>query len=710
VGKNQVYAANGSSIFYFDREDNSLNSVSKYTGLNDVRVSATGYNASQDVFILGYETGNIDIIKGNKITNANDIVRNNITGSKRINHIMSHNEYMYLSGEYGVVLYNLSKNEVKESYLTLAPNSTVNPVYASSLTSDKDSIFLATSKGVMAASTNQSVNLLAFTSWYTFQASDSIDNANVVSVCAHGGVMYAAVLYQGIYYYNGSKWRKTSIPMTGGGIIRSLTKSGNGILACVDSTVYKITSPSSWKVLYHKDEVIPAEAGYDSENTLWITSLAAGLVRVKDGSTYSVYPNGPLTNKVFRFGYYNNNLVELSGGYNSLAQKTYYGDWFSTFENNSTWTTARFDYYYSIPASFQDFICATYNSRNSVLYNSRYGNGLIGINPDKTVKIYDNGNSPLPASGAGVLVGETAVDKDGNLWVPNNASSYLYKLSSQGDWTSYPVTSYGIGVTIDDYDNKWIKLGGPSATGLVIYNEKTGSVRAITNAPGQGHLPDKKVNCITKDKKGNIIVGTDQGIAVCYDPYSTLHNGVDLVMPIFEGFPLLYERNVLSIEVDGGNRKWVGTNDGLWLFDEDLSKVLLYFDTENSPLLSDFIMDIKIQELSGEVFFATQEGIASFRGTATEGAEKYSDVKVFPNPVKPGYRGLVAISGLVTDAVVKITDVNGNLVYETKAEGGTAIWNVKDYNGTRAATGVYLIFCATAEGTEKFVSKISVIE
>jgi len=162
--------------------------------------------------------------------------------------------------------------------------------------------------------------------------------------------------------------------------------------------------------------------------------------------------------------------------------------------------------------------------------------------------------------------------------------------------------------------------------------------------------------------------------------------------------------------VDGGNRKWVGTNDGIWLMNEDLTQVLLYFDTDNSPLLSDYVLDIQINPISGEVFFATPEGIMSYRGTATVGDDNFSNVKVFPNPVKPDFSGLVGISGLASDVSVKITDVAGNLVYETTAKGGTAVWNVRDYNGRRAATGVYLIFCASTDGTSKFVSKIAVVE
>ncbi len=716
VGQNKVYAANGSSIFHFDKEDNSLNVNSKYTGLNDVTVSKIGYNSSQDTYIVGYETGNIDLIKGNVITNANDIFRSPGTGSKKINHIFSNKEFVYISGDYGVVLYNIKKKEVKESYLTLAPNSASNAVYATAL--NNDSIYLATSKGVMKAKISPGVNLLAFSSWYTFQAADSIDTLNVVSVCAHAGIIYAAVLNKGIYYYNGSKWKKTPVPMTGGGAIYSLTASSKGILACVDSAVFKITSPMIFTSLFYQNKITPTEAQYDSENTLWISTLVGGLIQYKNSKTNYLYPNGPLTNKAFRFGYYNNNIVALPGGYNSIAQKVYFQNWWCTFENSTSWTIGEY-LYPSIPATFTDFVCATYNPVNSTLYLSSYGDGLIAIGPDQSVKKYNDLNSPLKLSNANILVGETAVDGDGNLWITNrvfnNGDSNFHKLSAQGVWTSYAIpgvlSKNAISVTIDDNNNKWIRAAAPSTEiGIVIYNEKTGTTRTLSNSSGQGNLPDINVNCITKDKKGTMFVGTNQGIAVGYDPYGIFNSGTDLVTPIFEGFPILYERSVLCITVDGGNRKWVGTNDGLWLFDADLTHVLEYFDTGNSPLLSSYIMDIKINELTGEVFFATEEGIVSYRGTATEGDDKYSNVKVFPNPVKPDFRGLVGISGLATDAAIKITDVSGNLVYETTAQGGTAVWNVKDYNGKRAATGVYLIFCATAEGTHKFVSKIAVVE
>lgn len=374
VGQDKVYTANGSSIFNLDKEDNSVEVNSKYTGLNDVLVSKVGYNDSQDMYIIGYQSGNIDLIKGNVITNASDIIRSVSAGSKKINHILSRNQFAYISGDYGVVLYDLSKKEVKESYLTLTSDFSANPVYASTL--NNDSIYLATSKGIMRAKVSPGVNLMDFGSWSTFQKADSIDTLNVVSVCAHGGIVYAAVMNKGIYYYNGSKWRQTTVPMTGGGNIRSLTASGNAILACVDSAVFKITSGSSWTGVYYQNNISPVEAYYDSDNTLWVATSGGGLTQYKNNSYNNIYPNGPLTNIAFRFGYYNNNLVALTGGYNFIAQKVYFENWWCTFENNTSWKVGQFEHP-SIPATFSDFVSATYNPANATLYLSSYGDGLI---------------------------------------------------------------------------------------------------------------------------------------------------------------------------------------------------------------------------------------------------------------------------------------------------------------------------------------------
>jgi hypothetical protein len=173
---------------------------------------------------------------------------------------------------------------------------------------------------------------------------------------------------------------------------------------------------------------------------------------------------------------------------------------------------------------------------------------------------------------------------------------------------------------------------------------------------------------------------------------------------------LLQDEKITAIEVDGGNRKWIGTERGVWLFNPTGESMVYNFTSENSPLLSNKIVDIEIDKITGEVFFATDKGIVSFRSDATNGNPTFDAVKIFPNPVTPDFSGNVGISGLTTDAIVKITDVSGKLVFETRAEGGTAVWGVRDYSGNRVSTGVYLVFASTADGSSRVVGKLAVIK
>ncbi|HEY9008497.1 MAG TPA: T9SS type A sorting domain-containing protein, partial [Ohtaekwangia sp.] len=206
------------------------------------------------------------------------------------------------------------------------------------------------------------------------------------------------------------------------------------------------------------------------------------------------------------------------------------------------------------------------------------------------------------------------------------------------------------------------------------------------------------------DRDGLVWVGTDIGVAYFFDPSS------DAVKPIYDSRFLLRDDKVTAIAIDGGNRKWMGTERGVWLFNATGEALVYNFTTDNSPLLSNVIKDIEIDEQTGEVFFATDKGIVSFRSDATASTGSFETVKIFPNPVTSTFSGSVGIKGLATDAVVKITDISGKLIWQTQANGGTATWNVQDYNGRRAATGIYLVFAATADGAESVVGKIAVVE
>jgi hypothetical protein len=269
---------------------------------------------------------------------------------------------------------------------------------------------------------------------------------------------------------------------------------------------------------------------------------------------------------------------------------------------------------------------------------------------------------------------------------------------------------------VDDENQKWIV--SPKGNGLICFNDNnsidnTGDDKwkLYRSGSGNGNLPSNNVLSLAKDKNGFIWIGTDDGIGIVQCPQNVFSSlGCDAILPVVQqgGFNqyLFKGEEVRSIAIDGADRKWVATKNGAWLVSNEGDEVIYRFTEENSSLLSNDVKRISIDGKTGEVFFATANGICSFRSTATEGGKKNENVLVFPNPVPPGYAGTIAIRGLVNNAIVKITEMDGRLVFQTRALGGQAIWDGKDYTGRRISSGVYLVLVSDDERKENLATKI----
>jgi len=246
--------------------------------------------------------------------------------------------------------------------------------------------------------------------------------------------------------------------------------------------------------------------------------------------------------------------------------------------------------------------------------------------------------------------------------------------------------------------------------GILVFDEKESQRRLLTHAEGNGNLRGTRPHSLLKDLEGSIWVGTNDGITEFFDPFSIFNGQDGNFVRDLDGNVIIRDETTTALAVDGGNRKWIGTlSSGVWLYDDN-GELLANFTTENSPLLSNEVLDIAIQPVTGEVFFATSQGIVSYRGTATTGAPTHSNVTVFPNPIRPEFGGLVSITGLVREADVRITDISGRLVWQGESEGGTATWNTLDFDGQRVKTGIYLIFSTTEDGEDSIVAKVAVVE
>ncbi|HNR86139.1 MAG TPA: two-component regulator propeller domain-containing protein, partial [Taishania sp.] len=232
-----------------------------------------------------------------------------------------------------------------------------------------------------------------------------------------------------------------------------------------------------------------------------------------------------------------------------------------------------------------------------------------------------------------------------------------------------------------------------------------------------GKLPSNVVTAIAMDFDNRLWIGTDSGFGILYSPenaftagagnYNVQRPKIDVNGEVDYILGSLY---ITDIEVDGGNRKWIATvNSGMILLSADGLTVIKHFTTENSPLISNSIMDLEIDQNTGEIFIVTDRGLMSYRGDASYENEKYDDVKIFPNPARPDFDGLITIQGIRYDSDIKVTDVAGNVVYKTTSNGGTATWNGKNFNGEKVASGVYMFWTASNIHKGRYVGKVVVV-
>jgi hypothetical protein len=365
----------------------------------------------------------------------------------------------------------------------------------------------------------------------------------------------------------------------------------------------------------------------------------------------------------------------------------------------------------------------------SHVYAASWGSGVLEFR-GKEVTQYDETNSSLQNLIPGkpyTRVGGVALDPAGNLWMTNTGvAEPISVLKPDGSWKSFRVdnliSEYGAlgDILVSGAGNKWVIV--PRGNGLfamddnmTIDDTSDDIYEKVSVVDKYGKIITNDVYSFAEDHDGNLWLGTNQGVLVMYSPYRLFSDGdiyaQEILIPRKDGSgyadPLLGTQVVTSIEVDGANRKWLGTRGGgAYLVSEDGLEELEHFTQNNSPLLSDVIMDIEVDGKSGEVFFGTDKGIISYKGDALQGATAYNNVVVYPNPVRETYDGPVAIKGLLENTTVKIADMGGNLVFETTSFGGQAIWDGTNFHGERVATGVYMIYLSSADGSLSHVTKL----
>lgn len=719
----KVYYAASETVVIYDKEEGSVQRLDKVSGLSEVGIRLVKYYPERDILLVAYENGNLDLITEKGIVNIADLKRYTLIAEKIVHHIQFSGDIAYLSCSFGLVELDVERLEIKNTYFT--NDFDVNASYIIN-----DTIFMATDEGIFQGNPSPLLNLNDFSNWQLHAANKNLPNAYYSNVMEYFDGKLFADINDTIMTYTAGKWQHFASFNAGNdtnfpyfyneqNYNRHLETASNGERMIL-TTNFIIAAIEKDGFYYPIGGGNPQQAIRDTE-TWYYASSQQGAMKMERFEFTSIQINAPAAKDMSHVTARNGQVWITSGGVNTAWQSLSNGQGLYSFVDGN------WDFHNNNKnsgfAGVNDFIPVAIHPTTGVIYAGSYNKGLIEYD-GTTVTKYGKYNSVLqspPLDTFTVRITGLAFDNEENLWISNYESPRpIAVYRNDGTWESFAIPeNYAqlADMIVDKNGYKWALVVRGSG-GVVVFNENaagsaSNTYRILTT--GNSELPSNDVHSLTMDRDGNVWIGTAEGTVVfeCTSQLFTADGCSGRRVVVTEddyGDHLFAKLIVTAIAVDGANRKWFGTNSGIFVQSPNAETTLLRFTTENSPLPSDEIIDIAINDETGEVFIATEQGLVSYRSDATKGGNTHADnVYAFPNPVRPEYEGKIAIRGLVEDANVKITDISGRLIYETTALGGQAIWDGRDYNGRKAATGVYLVFSTNQDGTQTLATKVAFI-
>lgn len=721
--RTKVFCATPNGIIIYNREDDSVEKLSRANGLSDIGISCIELHEPTQTLVIAYTNGNIDFLNDSRIINFPDIKRaTSIQGNKSIYKIRIDGNLAYFCCNFGVVVIDLIRREVRSTILPLLTN----PETFDIATTD-DSLYVATGEGVLRAF-KKDPTLPYYVAWNKITG---LTDRKCTHVSVFEGSVYAAETNPAsgreflIKVENG---QKTTIDL--GKDITEIKVWGERLLVSSDSglTTFKPKNQGggtegvySFGAGWNQISLRSAIRDWADKDKYWLADKNHGLVLSFGFYDFrEIIPVGPYSSNVFAINGNKSSVWIAPGAYDGSYSPFYKIDGIFKYREGK-WD--RFELKY--PEFIRDIVALAIDPLDPEhVFGCSWGNGIAELRNGTVVNQFTEANSSLQGY-IGIpndlRISGAAIDKQGNLWAANaGVTKPVSVRNPSGAWKalgfSSDINNNQTGpLMIDSTGQKWVII--PEKGILLFKTDEQNNVTAfkrLSELPGQGGLSTGFVLSMATDRDGLVWVGTTKGVSVFYSPDFILNDNAEgwdaqRIIVSQGGFNqyLLDAEEVSAICVDGANRKWLGTRKaGLFLVSPDGTNQLAHFTTANSPILSNSINSLGINGETGELFIGTDQGICSFRTDATQGGNVFGNVYAFPNPVRPDYKGIISIKGLVTDADVKITDVSGNLVYQTVANGGTATWNGLLYSGERAATGVYLVFCTNADGSQTKVTKI----
>ena len=740
-GNNKVYAASENAIFIYDLETLELDKISTIHGLSGEFISTIHYSEVFGQLIIGYENGLIEIVleQSDDILSVVDILEKQTIppDSKRINHFNEYNGLVYISTDYGISVYDLERLEFGDTYF-IGNGGTQIIVSQTAIHQDKIYAACLNSGGIRTASVN-SPNLIDYQEWI------QIIEGNFLGIEALEDKLYTTRLNNRIYEINNNILNElftySSRPL-------DLKSSNSNLVVTTKSNVF--VYDSNFNLLANPSVI----QDFDTEFTASVTTNEGIYIGTKDfgvlkttiensSEFIEIHPDGPLRNNTFSVQAGFNNVWVTYGEYDLFYNPYPLNRRGFSHLNNGKWINTPFEDIFE--AISLNAISINPFNENQVFISSFFS-GLLEINEDIPTILYNLSNSGLESlilpsnpSYVDIRVSGTVFDRDGLLWTITSRIDKPLKSynPSSNQWQSFDFTSIipsglddNLGfsdIVIDGNGTKWI---GGYNFGVIGFNEKEGNLKSIFNED-QANLPATQVRALALDKRNQLWIGTIRGLRVLYNTsnfFTDENVRAEAIIILEDGIPkeLLEQQFISDIKVDGSNNKWIATiGAGLFYFSSNGQETIYHFTKDNSPLPSNNINDVSIDNENGLVYIATDRGLVSFSSGSSLPQENLSEAFIYPNPVRPNFNIVedkVKIKDLSENVNIKITDIEGNLVaeaeskrnlrhrgYNLEIDGGTAYWNGKNLANNTVASGVYLVMLSDLDTFETRILKLMII-
>jgi hypothetical protein len=727
AGNTTFFAAADNAVFSKNIISNELLTLNTVDGLSGLPISAFYFHQNTNRLFLGFSNGFMQVRNqaDGSIRSVVDIINKQgiPPNIKKINQFSAFENNLYLATDFGIVVYNLNTQQFGDTYI-MGPGGT--QIAVLNIVVHQGFIYaLTASQGILRASLSNP-NLIDYNQWTVF------DPGTWRHLVNFNGFLVATNSDTNLYVSSGGFF--TPILNLNGQLSLSLSANSEFLVATTANTVFVVNTQFGTTAQINRTQLPIQTTAFTSglvvQNNLYIGTQDKGVFELPIGNTTNLsmlLPDGPIKNDIF--------YVKNSPSGNQMW--VVYGRYTPTYnpfpldaEGISRYTP---EGWLNIPfedlPNVRNLVKVTFNPNNEdEMYVSAYYSGLLKFENAQFTTLYDsntpNGPEDInnPASPNDIRINGTAFDRMGNLWSVNSFVANALKVKrTNNQWQSFSIQNFVnnpqnlnvANIVVDRNNTKWF---GTDKDGLLGFNENANpQFKKVLDGNGNETDALRDVRVVALDNRNQLWIGTRSGLRVfpgidrflsdnnlTHNPIIISENGI--------AQELLADQYITAIAVDGANNKWIGTADaGTFLVSSNGQQTLQRFTAENSPLPSNGILAIDINDATGEVFFVTDRGMVSYRGTATGGADNFNNVVVYPNPVRPNYEGNVKISGLVDRANVKVTDIEGNLVFEAYAEGGTLEWDTTAFGKYKVASGVYMIFMTTNDGMETKVKKVMII-